>query len=236
MIIYPAMDLMNQQVVRLKKGDFTSAKTYQANPLLQAQWFASQGATHLHIIDLDGAKSGIPQHLSLLKTIKQTTGLILQYGGGLREEATIIDLLEAGIDKVVLGSFALKHPYRLKQLLEQYPHRIVVAVDVKEDVVTYQGWQQQSGYPLREYLTTLVSLGVSEVMITDIARDGMLSGIDGAFYQVIKAAFPTMKIIASGGVSSLIDVKTLKQASMDGLIIGVALYEGVFSLKEVLSC
>jgi phosphoribosylformimino-5-aminoimidazole carboxamide ribotide isomerase len=236
MIIYPAMDLMNHQVVRLKKGEFQSAKIYQNDPCLQAQSFAAQGATHLHIIDLDGAKSGTPHHLPLLKTIKQSTGLILQYGGGLRTEATIIDLLEAGIDKVVLGSFALLHPEIVKTLLTRYPNRIVIAVDVKGDRVTYQGWQQQSLFTLNQYLTTLTTLGVREVMITEIARDGMLEGINVAFYQRLKQSYPGMKITASGGVSSLADIKALKQAAIDGVIIGVALYEGMLTLPEVLSC
>jgi phosphoribosylformimino-5-aminoimidazole carboxamide ribotide isomerase len=236
MIIYPAMDLMNQQVVRLKKGDFESKKIYQTNPVLQAKIFASQGATHLHMVDLDGAKTGIPQHLALVKTIKQETGLMIQYGGGLRSEQTMIALLEDGIDKIVLGSFALTHPSTLQTLIQRYPHRIVVAIDVKEHRVTYEGWQKQSELMLDDYLITLGQLGVTDVLVTDIAKDGMLQGIDIDLYLRLKQSYPSISITASGGVTTLNEVKRLKAANLNGLIIGVSLYEGVISLPEVLSC
>jgi phosphoribosylformimino-5-aminoimidazole carboxamide ribotide isomerase len=236
MIIYPAMDLMNQQVVRLKKGEFKSKKIYQTNPVVQAKLFASQGATHLHVVDLDGAKTGIPQHLELVKTIKQETGLVVQYGGGLRSEQTMIALLNEGIDKIVLGSFALTQPSTLQTLIQRYPHRIVVAIDVKENRVTYEGWQKQSELILDDYLITLGQLGVTDVLVTDIAKDGMLQGIDLDLYLRLKQSYPSISITASGGVTTLNEVKRLKAAHLDGLIIGVALYEGVMSLPEVLSC
>ena len=236
MIIYPAMDLMNQNVVRLKKGDFNSKKIYQENPLIQAKTFLNQGATHLHMVDLDGAKSGNPSHLNVLQAIKKETNLSLQYGGGLRDQNQIIELLELGIDKVVLGSFAMKHPKILKELILKYPNRMVVAVDVKDNQVTYAGWQETSSNTLESYLKTLIELGVTEVLITDISKDGMLEGINVSFYKSLKTKFPSLKITASGGVTSLGDVKALKEAGLDGLIIGVALYEKIFRLEEALSC
>jgi phosphoribosylformimino-5-aminoimidazole carboxamide ribotide isomerase len=236
MIIYPAMDLMQQQVVRLKKGEFDSKKIYTSNPLLQAKLFASQGATHLHIVDLDGAKTGIPHHLELVKSIKQETGLIIQYGGGLRTEALIVTLLDEGIDKIVLGSFAMMHPSTLQSLIQRYRKRIVVAIDVKDHVVTYEGWQKQSTLMVDDYLISLSRLGVTEVLVTDIAKDGMLQGMNLDLYVRLKKNHPTMKIIASGGVTSFNDVKSIQLAQIDGLIIGVALYEGMITLPEVLSC
>ncbi len=236
MIIYPAMDLMNQTVVRLKKGDFASKKVYEDNPLTQASWFAFQGATHLHIIDLDGAKSGIPHHVKLLKSIKQQTGLTIQYGGGLRKEQTIIQLLEDGIDKIIVGSFAMMHPEPLSRLVKQYPTRIVVAVDIQDGIVTYAGWQHQSLYTLHAYLTHLVRLGVEEVLVTDIAKDGMLQGLDVSMYAQLKMQYPSLKITASGGLTTLEEVRALKHAHIDGLIAGVALYENKLNLKDILSC
>jgi len=236
MIIYPAMDLMQQQVVRLKKGDFDSKKIYASNPILQAKLFAAQGATHLHIVDLDGAKTGIPHHLELVKSIKQETGLIIQYGGGLRTEASIVALLDAGIDKIALGSFAMNHPSTLQSLIQRYRKRIVVAIDVKDNIVTYEGWQKQSTLMIDDYLISLSRLGVTEVLVTDIAKDGMLQGMNLDLYVRLKKNYPTMTIIASGGVTSFHDVKSIQLAQIDGLIIGVALYEGMITLSEVLSC
>lgn len=236
MIIYPAIDLMNQKVVRLKKGDFTSMKIYKENPLLQAKTFFQQGASFLHIIDLDGAKTGIPNHVKLLKDIKKETSIRIQYGGGLRKEKTILNLLEEGIDKVILGSFAMMHQDVLKRLVSSYPDRIVVAVDFKDGKVTYAGWQRESLYEVSDYLTILQSLGVTEVLLTDISKDGMLEGIDVSFYQSLKETFPTLKITASGGVTTLKEVQALKKANIDGCIIGVALYEEVFTLEEALAC
>lgn len=236
MIIYPAMDLMNQTVVRLKKGDFASKKIYEDNPLRQAKQFALQGATHLHVIDLDGAKTGIPHHVKLLKSIKQETGLKIQYGGGLRKEQTILQLLDDGIDKIILGSFALMHPKPLSRLVNQFPSRIVVAVDIQDGIVTYAGWQHQSLYTLNDYLAHLVTLGVEEVLLTDIAKDGMLQGMDVAMYAQLKQTYPSLKIIASGGLTTVNEASALKLAQIDGLIAGVALYEKKITLKDLLSC
>lgn len=236
MIIYPAMDLMNQTVVRLKKGDFASQKVYETDPIQQAQRFAKAGGTWLHIIDLDGAKTGMPHHIPLLKTIQKETGLKIQYGGGLRKEKTIVHLLESGIDKVILGSFALMHPQALKALVARFPNRIVVAVDLRDRIVTYAGWQHKSLLDVDTYLRQLVGDGVQEVLITDIAKDGMLQGIDVAFYTQLKKTYPSLNITASGGLTTLQEVQSLKKGGIDGLIIGVALYEGIMTLQEVLSC
>lgn len=236
MIIYPAMDLIGGKVVRLKQGDFRQKVIYENNPIKQAKAFKDAGATHLHIIDLDGAKLGSPKNIQIITKIKKETGLFIQVGGGLRDEKNIISLLESGIDRVILGSYALMFPKETKRLNETYPDRLIIAVDAKDGVVTYNGWQQKSLYTLETYLKDLQADGYKNVMITDISKDGMLEGIDVKHYDKIAEAFPQMNIIASGGVTALEEVKAFKKTKVSGLIIGVALYQDIFTLEEAISC
>ena len=236
MIIYPAMDLIGGKVVRLKQGDFQQKVIYENNPIKQAKAFKDAGATHLHIIDLDGAKLGSPKNIQIITKIKKETGLFIQVGGGLRDEKNIISLLESGIDRVILGSYALMFPKETKRLNETYPDRLLIAVDAKDGVVTYNGWQQKSLYTLETYLKDLQADGYKNVMITDISKDGMLEGIDVKHYDKIAKAFPQMNIIASGGVTALEEVKAFKKTKVSGLIIGVALYQDIFTLEEAITC
>lgn len=236
MIIYPAMDLIDGKVVRLKQGDFQQKVIYENNPIKQAKVFKDAGATHLHIIDLDGAKLGSPKNIQIITKIKKETGLFIQVGGGLRDEKNIISLLESGIDRVILGSYALMFPKETKRLNETYPDRLLIAVDAKDGVVTYNGWQQKSLYTLETYLKDLQADGYKNVMITDISKDGMLEGIDVKHYDKIAKAFPQMNIIASGGVTTLEEVKVFKKTKVSGLIIGVALYQDIFTLEEAITC
>ena len=236
MIIYPAMDLIDGNVVRLKQGDFNQKIIYEHDPVKQAKAFKDAGATHLHIIDLDGAKIGSPKNINLILMIKKQTGLFIQVGGGLRDEKKIISLLESGIDRVILGSFALMFPKETKRLNDTYPNRILIAVDTKDGVVTYNGWQQKSLYTLASYLEDLQKDGFKDVMVTDISKDGMLQGIDISLYDTLSITYPKLNIIASGGVTSLDEIKAFKKTPVSGVIIGVALYQDIFSLEEALSC
>ena len=236
MIIYPAMDLIDGNVVRLKQGDFNQKIIYENDPVKQAKSFKDAGATHLHIIDLDGAKIGSPKNINLILTIKKQTGLFIQVGGGLRDEKKIISLLESGIDRVILGSFALMFPKETKRLNDTYPNRILIAVDTKDGVVTYNGWQQKSLYTLASYLEDLQKDGFKDVMVTDISKDGMLQGIDITLYNTLSITYPKLNIIASGGVTSLDEIKAFKKTPVSGVIIGVALYQDIFTLEEALSC
>jgi phosphoribosylformimino-5-aminoimidazole carboxamide ribotide isomerase len=236
MIIYPAMDLIDGKVVRLKQGDFNQKVIYENDPVKQAKAFQASGATHLHIIDLDGAQIGSPKNIHIIVNIKKETDLFIQVGGGLRDEKKIIALLEAGIDRVILGSYALMFPKETKRLNDIYPSRILIAVDTKDGVVTYHGWQQKSLFTLDNYLVELQKDGFKDVMVTDIAKDGMLKGIDVGLYETLSSKFPQLNIIASGGVTSLEEIKAFKKTRVSGVIIGVALYQDIFSLKEAISC
>ncbi len=236
MIIYPAMDLIDGNVVRLKQGDFNQKVIYENDPVKQAKVFQASGATYLHIIDLDGAKLGSPKNINIILNIKKETGLFIQVGGGLRDEQKIISLLEAGIDRVILGSFALMFPKETKRLNDSYPNRILIAVDTKDGYVTYNGWQQKSLYTLDAYLSDLQNDGFKDVMVTDISKDGMLEGIDIMLYKTLSVKYPQLNIIASGGVTSLSEIRAFKKTDVSGVIIGVALYQDIFTLEEALSC
>lgn len=236
MIIYPAMDLIDGKVVRLKQGDFNQKVIYENDPVKQAKAFQASGATHLHIIDLDGAQVGSPKNINIILNIKKETGLFIQVGGGLRDEKKIIALLEAGIDRVILGSYALMFPKETKRLNDTYPNKILIAVDTKDGVVTYHGWQQKSLYTLEAYLEELQQDGFKNVMVTDISKDGMLKGIDVTLYESLSLNYPQLNIIASGGVTSLDEVKAFKKTRVSGVIIGVALYQNIFTLEEAIAC
>ena len=236
MIIYPAMDLIDGKVVRLKQGDFNQKVIYENDPVKQAKAFQASGATHLHIIDLDGAQVGSPKNINIILNIKKETGLFIQVGGGLRDEKKIIALLEAGIDRVILGSYALMFPKETKRLNDTYPNKILIAVDTKDGVVTYHGWQQKSLYTLEAYLEELQQDGFKHVMVTDISKDGMLKGIDVTLYETLSLNYPQLNIIASGGVTSLDEVKAFKKTRVSGVIIGVALYQNIFTLEEAIAC
>lgn len=236
MIIYPAMDLIDGNVVRLKQGDFNQKVIYEKDPIKQAKVFQASGATHLHIIDLDGAKLGSPKNLKMILNIKKETELFIQVGGGLRDEKKIISLLESGIDRVILGSFALMFPKETKRLNDTYPSRLLIAVDTKDGVVTYNGWQQKSLYTLEAYLSDLQKDGFKDVMVTDISKDGMLEGIDITLYETLSIKYPNLNIIASGGVTSLDEIKAFKKTRVSGVIIGVALYQDIFTLEEAITC
>ena len=230
------MDLIDGKVVRLKQGDFEQKVIYENDPIKQAKAFQDAGATHLHIIDLDGAKLGSPKNIQIMLNIKKETGLFIQVGGGLRDEKNIISLLESGIDRVILGSYALMFPKETKRLNDTYPNRVLIAVDVIDGIVTYNGWQQKSLYTLEAYLSDLQKDGIKDVMITDISKDGMLDGIDVNHYDTLACAFPELNIIASGGVTALDEIKAFKKSRVYGVIIGVALYQDIFTLEEAITC
>jgi phosphoribosylformimino-5-aminoimidazole carboxamide ribotide isomerase len=236
MMIYPAIDIYQNKVVRLKQGDFNQVTYYPLSPLEQALKFERDGAKWVHVVDLKGAKEGQSSIFEILKSIKKQTTLSIQTGGGIRDIKTVEMLLSLGIDRVVLGSFAIKDPEGLKVLCMKYAHNIVVAVDCKDDMVTLHGWQETTQLRLQDYLSSLIALGVMHVMITDIKKDGMLQGINHQLYAQFKTSFPSLNIVASGGVTTLDDIKNLKQVNIDGVIVGVALYENKVSLKEAILC
>lgn len=236
MIIFPAIDMYKNQVVRLKKGDYQAVTVYHESPVEQAKAFEREGATWVHIVDLEGSKTGVISVMDVLRQIKEETSLKIQFGGGIRDSMTVETLIKLGVDSIVLGSFAVKEQESLNTLCHTYPNHITVAVDVKDDIVYYQGWQEESSYTLHDFLNKMSMIGVKKVMITDIKKDGMLEGLNIAWYQKIKNTYPKLLITASGGVTTLNDIKELSKVDLYGAIVGVSLYEKKIDLKEAIRC
>ena len=235
MIIFPAIDLKNGACVRLEQGDFTTSTVYRLNPLDVAKEYENDGASWLHIIDLDGAETGQGQNLETIKSIIANTNLNIQVGGGIRSKETILQLLDAGVTRVIVGTYALQQPLELQELLRQYPNQIIVSIDSKDGFVTYNGWQNQSTKTTLEFSKELEQLGVQTIVYTDISKDGMMQGPNLNDYQLLSIQ-TSLNIIASGGVSSYEDLATLRQMNLYGAIIGKALYINKISLKEAIQC
>lgn len=242
MIIYPAIDLRRGRVVRLTEGRFEAETAYYDDPTGIARGFAAEGAAWLHVVDLDGAKDPTQRQTSLVATVVRAHGGRVQAGGGIRDEAQVRGLLEAGVTRVIVGSLAVKQPDLVGAWLEHFgPERIVLALDVRFDArgvpqVAIAGWRADSGLALAEMLTGFLPRGLKHVLCTDIGRDGKLTGPNFALYADLRRDFPTLVVQASGGVSSLEDLRRLKAEGAPGAIVGRALYERRFTLKEALAC
>ena len=234
MHILPAIDLIDGQCVRLEKGDYARSTVYARDPLDMAKRFEDAGLRRLHLVDLDGAKAGrIVQH-RVLERICTRTSLRVDFGGGLRQDEDLRIAFECGAAQVTGGSVAVKRPATFVGWLEQYgPQRIILGADVQDGHIAVSGWQEQSEIELFHFLEKYMALGIQEVVCTDISRDGMLGGPATALYQQILARFPGLKLIASGGISSLDDVLRLREAGLHAAIVGKAIYEGRISLADL---
>jgi phosphoribosylformimino-5-aminoimidazole carboxamide ribotide isomerase len=249
MKIYPAIDLMKGQCVRLTQGDFTTKKIYADDPLQMVDYFKHIGMQYLHVVDLDGAKAGKIKQSSLIKKMIQQTSLKIQVGGGIRDTKTITTLLNQGVNRVILGSIAVNQPATVSEWLQKFGNdKIVIALDVFADniadpLLATKGWQQKAKINLWDLLksyqvdsdknSTMKSINV---LCTDICRDGTLQGPNFLLYEQCLIRFPEFKFIASGGVRDLQDIKNLKNLDMAAVILGKSLYENRLSLEELISC
>jgi len=229
MLIYPAIDIKNGSCVRLTQGLINEEKKYFDDPVEAAKLWRSQGAKMLHIVDLDGAFEGRPKNLSIIRSIIKEVDIPVQVGGGIRSLEAIEALLEAGAARAILGTKALEDKEMLKEAVKRYGDRIVVSIDAKGGYVATEGWVKTSELTVLQFVKELEDIGVATVVYTDIARDGMLMGPDIEGLMAIKQAV-SIKVIASGGISSLEDLDRLKEIEIEGAIIGKALYEGKLSL------
>jgi len=242
MKIYPAIDLMDGKVVRLAQGRFDQKTTYTQAPLEAAQSFAQEGATYLHVVDLDGARQGQPMQVELLRSLAAEVSLKLQVGGGVRSMDHVQALIDAGVDRVIIGSLAIQDPKLSKRIFETFGgEHITLGLDVildakGEPMVATHGWQQVSSVSAHEVLDLYLSIGLSQVLCTDISRDGMMGGPNFALYKKLHDQYPQLCILASGGMHKVSDIKQLKSDHIGGAIIGKALYEGTIQLREALSC
>ncbi|MBR5287425.1 MAG: 1-(5-phosphoribosyl)-5-[Clostridia bacterium] len=233
MKLFPAIDLYGGKAVRLFKGDYNQMTVYNDNPLAVARDFAACGAENIHLVDLEGARSGQTPNLATVEQIAKESGLFCEVGGGIRSDETIRRYLEAGVSRVILGTAAVKDPDFLARSVAQYGEKIAVGVDLKDGYVAIHGWTQTSMLSCDAFMAQLDALGVQTVICTDISRDGAMKGTNHALYLHLKDHF-RVNVIASGGVSSMEDVIRLKAAGAYGAIIGKAYYTGAIDLKKAL--
>ena len=233
MNIFPAIDLYGGKAVRLYKGDYTQMTVYHDNPLAVAQKFASCGAAFVHMVDLEGAKSGATPNFDIVRSVAQQTGLFVEVGGGVRDMQSVERYLRCGVSRVILGTAAVQDEAFLCWALAQYGEKIAVGVDIADGYVATHGWTQKSRYTCEEFFEKLQLLGVKTVICTDISRDGAMRGTNRALYGALSARY-CVDIIASGGVSSLDDIRALRALGLYGAIIGKAYYTDAVDLKEAI--
>lgn len=231
MYIYPAIDLFDSKAVRLYKGDYAQMTVYSEDPVSVARDFAAAGASHIHLVDLEGAKAGKPANLDVIRRIVEETHLFAEVGGGIRDMETVEQYLAIGVSRVILGTAAVTNPAFLEEALEKYGAKIAVGVDLKDGFVAIKGWTETSDRKAEDFFAKMQALGVKTIICTDISRDGAMKGTNRELYRELSEKF-SIDLIASGGVSSLEDVQALAAMKLHGAIIGKAYYIGAVDLKQ----
>ena len=232
MLLFPAIDLYEGKAVRLYKGDYNQLTVYNENPAEVAKDFAAAGAKHIHIVDLEGAKSGTTPNLSTVVRIKKESGLFCEIGGGVRNMDVVKAYIDADMDRVILGTAAVENPDFVREAVAAYGEKIAVGVDLKDGFVAVKGWTEKSAVDAMTFCTQMQDIGVKTLIVTDISKDGAMQGTNHGLYGELQAAFPALQFVASGGVSSMEDVKRLADANLYGAIIGKAYYIGAIDLKK----
>ena len=254
MTIYPAIDLYQGKAVRLKRGDYGQMTTYSDDPVSVAQGFREAGASALHIVDLEGARDGKPANNGVITRIAAKPGLIIQVGGGIRTEADIGKYLEIGVRRVILGTAAVSKPGFLAEMVRIFGEAIAVSVDIKDGFAAIKGWTELSDKDALSFCRAVFDIGVKTLICTDISKDGLLEGTNMELYHALREASinwtspretspretspqgePKISLIASGGITSLEEVKALSKLGMDGAILGKALYTGDIDLAEAIA-
>ncbi len=233
MIIFPAIDLFDKKAVRLYKGDYQNMTVYSENPIEIARDFESNGATHIHMVDLEGAKDGTTPNIDIVRQVANETNLFVEIGGGIRDMTTVEKYLSAGVGRVILGTAAVTDTEFLKSAVSKYGDKIAVGADVKDGYIAIKGWIEKSEITLENFLNDMQSIGVKYIICTDISKDGAMRGTNLELYKSLSQKY-SMNITASGGVSSLDDVKKLREMDIYGAIIGKAYYTGAINLKDAL--
>jgi phosphoribosylformimino-5-aminoimidazole carboxamide ribotide isomerase len=238
MDIIPAIDLRNGKCVRLSQGEFSKVETYTGDPVTYALKWRDAGATRIHVVDLDGARVGLPQaeNLAVIRQIVKRAGIPIQLGGGIRSAEIVERMLNVGVDRVVLGTAAVQNPQLAQGAFMQYGERVAVGIDARDGKVAVAGWQSQLEEPAIPFAQKMQQLGAKRIIFTDIARDGMLNGPNIAALKEVLAAV-NIQVIASGGVSSLADIETLAAVdahNLDAVIVGKALYAGALDLAAAI--
>ena len=233
MKIFPAIDLYEGKAVRLYKGDYNQVTVYSDNPIEIAKDFESQGATELHTVDLEGARDGGTPNIDIIKSFVENTKLNVEVGGGIRSMDVVKAYLDAGVRRVILGTAAVTNEEFLLEAVKLYGDKIAVGADIKDGMVAIKGWVEKSQYTTLEFFEKMSKIGVSTIICTDISKDGAMQGTNRELYKELSAKF-NMNIIASGGVSSLDDIKALSGMDMYGAIVGKAYYTGAVKISDAL--
>lgn len=233
MIIFPAIDLYEGKAVRLFKGDYAKKTVYSENPASVAEDFRAQGATHIHLVDLEGARFGETPNFETVREIKRSSGLFTEVGGGVRSLQVIEKYLNSGIDRVILSTAAICDAGFLSEAVKAFGDGIAVGIDVKDGFVAIKGWTEKSGKTLLGFTEEAVNAGVKTVICTDISKDGAMRGTNAELYKTLAERFD-VDIIASGGVSSYDDIKALRTLGLYGAIIGKAYYTGDINIKKAI--
>ena len=231
MILFPAIDLVGGKAVRLYKGDYDKMTIYSDHPEEIALDFKNCGATHIHIVDLEGARDGGTPNLDTVMKIKKQSNLFCEVGGGIRNMEVVDRYLSAGVDRVILGTAAISDEAFLKKAIEKYDARIAVGADIREGFIAVKGWLERSSVTADEFFERMQNLGVKTIICTDINRDGVMAGTNRDLYRTMSRRY-SMDITASGGVSSMDDILALQKMGLYGAIIGKAYYTGAIDLKQ----
>ena len=234
MNIFPAIDLYGGKAVRLFKGDYANMTVYSDHPIEVARAFEAAGAHYIHMVDLEGARDGGTPNLAVVAEVARETSLFVEIGGGIRDMATVEAYLAVGVSRVILGTAAVNDPAFLDAAIAAYGEKIAVGADVKDGYIAIKGWLEQSAYTLEAFLSEMQARGVRTVICTDISKDGAMVGTNRELYRTLSATYQ-MDIVASGGVSSIEDVRALAEMGLYGAIIGKAYYTGAIDLSEAIS-
>lgn len=232
-MILPAIDLLGGQSVRLLQGNYNAVTVVDSDPIAQAKKIDKAGLHALHVVDLDGAKSGLAANLKTILSIRQNFTGFLEVGGGIRTLDQVEQYYNAGINRVILGSVALKNPTLVRQAVEKYGELIAVGIDGKDGKIATEGWLEQSNISFETLLSAMITIGVKHFIVTDVARDGMLQGPNIDLLAKLQQHFVTANIIASGGIAQMSDLVALNQAGIQDIIVGKALASGSILLTQL---
>ncbi len=233
MIILPAIDLYGGACVRLLKGDYNQMTVYNNNPVEVAKSFQASGAGYIHIVDLEGAKTGLTPNIDSVKNIVSSTNLSAEIGGGIRSMSTIEAYVNAGVDRVILGTAAVENLDFVREAVKSFGDKIVIGVDIKDGFVAVKGWTENSSYKYDEFCSVIEDMGIKTIICTDISKDGAMMGTNLSLYKSLMEKF-SLNIIASGGVSTLSDIEKLSEMNVYGAIIGKAYYTGAITIEDAL--
>jgi len=232
--IIPAIDLINGKCVRLTKGDYSTEKIYSENPVVIAKSYEDIGIKYLHVVDLEGAKSSKLVNAPTLKAITDAVEMDIDFGGGIKNDEAIQQAFDNGAAAVTVGSIAVKDPALTRKWIDKYgSEKIILGADIKDNKISINGWKNESNFELFDFVTDYFTAGIKKIISTDISCDGMLTGPNFQLYKELKDKFPSLEVIASGGISNIDDVRKLNDMGIDGVIIGKAIYENKIQLDEL---